>query len=205
RQTLDTQLQTRATNESTPHQNTVAGTQGEGDRRARSSGDCAGLRARLSAGRRARAGDGRRGRGRQFVSRLHGGHRRGAHRPFASAGGPGDRRAGEKIVFCTNSCTETIEAAIKLARYHTRRHHLIAFRGAFHGRSLGALSLTASRASHRAHFGPLLAGVHHLPYGGADCAAVLEKTLFRYEVPPDEIAAIFVEPIQGEGGYVVPP
>jgi len=113
--------------------------------------------------------------------------------------------AGDKKVFFTNSGTETIEAAIKLARYHTNREHLIAFHGAFHGRTLGSLSLTASRASHRARFGPLLPGVHHLSYGGADCAAILEKTLFRYEVPPEEVAAIFVEPIQGEGGYIVPP
>ena len=109
-----------------------------------------------------------------------------------------------KKVFLTNSGTEAVEAAIKLARYHTKRHHLIAFHGAFHGRTLGALSLTASRASHRAYFGPLLPGVHHLPYGneGVD---VLQKTIFRHEVRPEEVAAIFVEPIQGEGGYIVPP
>jgi 4-aminobutyrate aminotransferase len=112
--------------------------------------------------------------------------------------------AGSKKVFFTNSGTETIEAAIKLARYHTRRHHLIAFHGAFHGRTLGSLSLTASRASHRAHFGPLIPGVHHLPYG-TEGVKVLEKTIFRHEVRPEEIAAIFVEPIQGEGGYIVPP
>ena len=112
--------------------------------------------------------------------------------------------AGSKKVFFTNSGTETIEAAIKLARYHTRRHHLIAFHGAFHGRTLGSLSLTASRASHRAHFGPLLPGVHHLPYG-TEGVNVLEKTIFRHEVRPEEIAAIFVEPILGEGGYIVPP
>jgi 4-aminobutyrate aminotransferase len=113
--------------------------------------------------------------------------------------------AGPKKVFFTNSGTETIEAAIKLARYHTKRQHLIAFQGAFHGRTLGSLSLTASRASHRAHFGPLIPGVHHVPYGGTDCVRVLEKTIFRHEVRPDEVAAIFVEPIQGEGGYLVPP
>ena len=127
--------------------------------------------------------------------------------------------AGKKKVFFTNSGTETVEAAIKLARFHTKRQHIIAFHGAFHGRTLGSLSLTASRASHRAHFGPLLPGVHHIPYGfchrcpyqlthpscGIECVQVLEKTLFRYEVRPEEVAAIFVEPIQGEGGYVVPP
>jgi len=126
---------------------------------------------------------------------------------------------GAKKVFFTNSGTETVEAAIKLARYHTKRQHIVAFHGAFHGRSLGSLSLTASRASHRAHFGPLIPGVHHVPYGfcrrcpyhltygscGIECVGALEKTLFRHEVAPEEVAAIFVEPIQGEGGYVVPP
>ena len=126
---------------------------------------------------------------------------------------------GPKKVFFTNSGTETVEAAFKLARYHTKREHVIAFHGAFHGRTLGSLSLTASRSSHRAHFGPLIPGVHHVPYGfchrcpyqlkhpscGIECIGVLEKVLFRYEVRPEEVAAIFVEPIQGEGGYVVPP
>jgi 4-aminobutyrate aminotransferase len=124
-----------------------------------------------------------------------------------------------KKVFLTNSGAETIEAAFKLARYHTKRQHVIAFHGAFHGRTLGALSLTASRATHRAHFGPLIPGVHHVPFGfcrrcpyhlsygscGIECIATIEKVLFRHEIRPDEVAAIFVEPIQGEGGYVVPP
>ena len=126
---------------------------------------------------------------------------------------------GPKKVFFTNSGTETVEAAFKLARYHTKRQHVIAFHGGFHGRTLGSLSLTASRSSHRAHFGPLIPGVHHVPYGfchrcpyqlkhpscGIECIGVLEKVLFRYEVRPEEVAAIFVEPIQGEGGYLVPP
>lgn len=127
--------------------------------------------------------------------------------------------AAPKKVFFTNSGAETVEAAFKLARYHTKRQHVIAFHGAFHGRTLGALSLTASRASHRAHFSPLIPGVHHVPYGfchrcpyhliygscGIECVRVIENTLFRYEVRPEEVAAIFVEPVQGEGGYVVPP
>jgi 4-aminobutyrate aminotransferase len=127
--------------------------------------------------------------------------------------------AAPKKVFFTNSGAETVEAAFKLARYHTKRHQVIAFHGAFHGRTLGALSLTASRASHRAHFGPLIPGVHHVPYGfchrcpyhlaygscGIECVSVIEKALFRYDVRPEEVAAIFVEPIQGEGGYIVPP
>jgi 4-aminobutyrate aminotransferase len=127
--------------------------------------------------------------------------------------------SGAKKVFLTNSGTEAVEAAIKLARFHTKRHHIIAFHGAFHGRSLGSLSLTASRASHRAQFGPLLPGVHHVPYGfchrcpfhltygscAIACVSDLEKILFRHEVSPNEVAAMFVEPVQGEGGYIVPP
>jgi len=127
--------------------------------------------------------------------------------------------AAPKKVFFTNSGAEAVEAAFKLARHHTKRQHAIAFHGAFHGRTLGALSLTASRALHRAYFGPLIPGVHHLPYGfchhcpyqlkhdscGLECVSVIEKFLFRHEVRPDEVAAVFVEPIQGEGGYIVPP
>jgi 4-aminobutyrate aminotransferase len=112
--------------------------------------------------------------------------------------------AGPKKVFLTNSGTETIEAAFKLARYATKRSHVIAFLGAFHGRTMGSLSLTASRASHRAQFSPLVPDVHHVPYG-IEGLSYLEKVLFRYEVTPEEVAAIFVEPIQGEGGYIVPP
>lgn len=107
-----------------------------------------------------------------------------------------------KKVFLTNSGTETIEAAFKLARFATKRNHVIAFQGAFHGRTMGALSLTASRSSHRAHFSPLIPDIHHAPYGQAN---YLEQVLFRYEVTPAEVAAIFVEPILGEGGYIVPP
>lgn len=124
-----------------------------------------------------------------------------------------------KKVFLTNSGTEAIEAAIKLARYSTKRQHIIAFLGSFHGRTLGSLSLTASRSSHRAHFAPLLPDVHHVAYGYChrcpynltygsceiECVQYVEKVLFRQEVAPDEVAAIFVEPIQGEGGYIVPP
>jgi 4-aminobutyrate aminotransferase len=124
-----------------------------------------------------------------------------------------------KKVFLTNSGTEAIEAAIKLARFATRRKHVIAFYGAFHGRTMGALSLTASRASHRAQFSPLVPDVHHVPYGfclrcphhldhgacGTECVQYIERVLFRHEVSPEEVAAIFVEPIQGEGGYIVPP
>lgn len=124
-----------------------------------------------------------------------------------------------KRVFFTNSGTEAIEAAFKLARFATKRQHAVAFLGAFHGRTLGALSLTASRSSHRTRFSPLIPDVHHVPFAhchrcpyhldhascAIECVNYLEKILFRHEVAPDEIAAIFVEPIQGEGGYVVPP
>jgi 4-aminobutyrate aminotransferase len=127
--------------------------------------------------------------------------------------------AGPKKVFFTNSGTETVEAAFKLARFATKRQHVIAFHGAFHGRTMGSLSLTASRSSHRAHFSPLVPGVHHIPYAfchrcpyhltygscGIACITDIEKILFRHEVAPEEVAAIFVEPIQGEGGYIVPP
>ncbi|HET8564327.1 MAG TPA: acetyl ornithine aminotransferase family protein [Candidatus Binatia bacterium] len=127
--------------------------------------------------------------------------------------------ASPKRVFLTNSGTEAVEAALKLARYATRRKHIIAFWGAFHGRTMGALSLTGSRAAHRAHFSPLVPDVHHVPYGychrcpyqlrygscGIECVEAIEKVLFRHEVTPEEVAAIFVEPIQGEGGYIVPP
>jgi 4-aminobutyrate aminotransferase len=103
--------------------------------------------------------------------------------------------------FLTNSGTEGVEAAIKLARNHTKRPHLIAFRGGFHGRSMGSLSLTASKSKYRKHFGPLLAGVHHGEYGNL---ASIEQDLFARTVNPEEVAAIIVEPVLGEGGYVVP-
>jgi 4-aminobutyrate aminotransferase len=112
---------------------------------------------------------------------------------------PGDE---PKQVFFSNSGAEAIEAAIKLARYVTKRQHLIAFYGGFHGRTLGALSLSASKALHRRGFGPLVPGVYHAPYGDIE---FIEQTLFGRVVSPDEVAAIVVEPIQGEGGYVVPP
>ncbi len=104
--------------------------------------------------------------------------------------------------FLTNSGTEGVEAAIKLARHHTKRAHLIAFRGGFHGRSLGSLSLTASKTKYRKHFGPLLPSVHHATYGDVDS---LQRDLFARTVAPEEVAAIVVEPVLGEGGYIVPP
>ena len=99
-----------------------------------------------------------------------------------------------------------MEAAIKLARYHTGRPYILAFFGAFHGRSYGSVSLTASKSTYRAHFGPLLPGVLHAPFGAEDPDFdFIENYLFKRIVKPDEIAAVVVEPVQGEGGYVFPP
>ena len=119
----------------------------------------------------------------------------------------------KKRVFLSNSGTEAVEGAIKLARNHTRRPALIAFHGSFHGRSYGAMSLTSSKAKQRAHFGPFLPEVYHAPFpnpfrGGSDPVARTMEALddlFARQVAPDDVAAIFVEPIQGEGGYVIPP
>jgi len=107
-----------------------------------------------------------------------------------------------KKVFLSNSGTEAVEGAIKLARHSTRRAAIIAFEGSFHGRSLGALSLTASKYTQRSGMGPFLPEVYHAPYGDAD---FIESRLFARRLDPKDVAAIFVEPIQGEGGYIVPP
>ncbi|MGC1275154.1 MAG: acetyl ornithine aminotransferase family protein [Planctomycetaceae bacterium] len=125
---------------------------------------------------------------------------------------PGDE---PKRVFFSNSGAEAVEAAFKLARFHTGRHRIIAFHGGFHGRTFGALSLTGSKIAQRRGFAPLVPGVTHVdfanPYRGRDvrctddCIEHIEQTVFRHVVPPDEVAAIIVEPIQGEGGYIVPP
>jgi 4-aminobutyrate aminotransferase len=110
---------------------------------------------------------------------------------------------GPNRTFIANSGAEAVEAAIKLARYHTGRSNVLAFLGAFHGRTMGAVSLTASKAKYHAHFGPLLPGVYHVPFGSAGLDE-LEQRVFRRLMPADEFAAVVVEPIQGEGGYVVP-
>ncbi len=122
---------------------------------------------------------------------------------------PGD---SPKKVFFGNSGAEAVEAALKLARWHTGRKKVIAFYGAFHGRTCGALSLTASKVTQKRMFGPLLPDVYHIeypnPYRGPsveECFRQLEKNVFARIAAPDEIAAIVVEPIQGEGGYIVPP
>jgi 4-aminobutyrate aminotransferase len=124
--------------------------------------------------------------------------------------------AGRARSFLTNCGTEAVEAALKLARHNTGRQYVIAFLGGFHGRSYGSVSLTASKSLYRATFGPLLPGIIHAPYGNAwrpnkpgNAAEFdgdyLEDVLFRRIVRPDEVAAVVVEPIQGEGGYVLPP
>ncbi len=124
-----------------------------------------------------------------------------------------------KRVYFGNSGAEALEAAIKLVKYHTKRDKLIAFHGAFHGRTMGALSLTASRSIQRKGFGTLLSGVFHMPFpdtyrgtygirpesASADCLSYLENELFRRRVDPEEVAGIFIEPIQGEGGYLPAP
>jgi 4-aminobutyrate aminotransferase len=113
---------------------------------------------------------------------------------------PGDARS-----FLTNSGTEAVEAAIKLARSHTGRQYVIAFLGSFHGRSYGSVTLTASNAKYHEGFGPMLPGVLHAPFGAEDTDRYIENVIFKRLVRPHEIAAIVVEPVQGEGGYVVPP
>jgi 4-aminobutyrate aminotransferase len=125
--------------------------------------------------------------------------------------------AGDVRTFFANSGTEATEAAIKLARYHTKRQGVIAFYGAFHGRSMGSLSLTASKAIQRRGFMPFMPGVYHAPYpdtyrfnGSPDACAeaslsFIRDQLFVHLISPDEVASIVVEPVQGEGGYIVPP
>ena len=108
---------------------------------------------------------------------------------------------GEKRVFFTNSGAEAIEAALKLARRHTGRNRVMAFMNAFHGRTYGAMSLSGSKTMQRRGFSPLVPDIHHAQYGDLESV----RALFRTICPPDELAAIFVEPIQGEGGYIVPP
>jgi 4-aminobutyrate aminotransferase len=111
--------------------------------------------------------------------------------------------SGKVRVFLGNSGAEVVEAALKLSRFHTKRQNVVAFLGAFHGRTYGAVSLTGSKAKYHAGFGPLVPGVYHVPYGSAGLDE-LEQRVFKRLMPAEEFAAIFVEPIQGEGGYVVP-
>ena len=135
-----------------------------------------------------------------------------AKRLSAIAPMPGPHR-----VYYGNSGAEAVECALKLARYHTGRQHIISFFGAFHGRTMGALSLTGSKVQQKRRFAPLVPGVTHVPYpyayrAGAHeetfsiaCARYIEEKLFKTILPPEEVAAIILEPIQGEGGYVLAP
>jgi 4-aminobutyrate aminotransferase len=107
-------------------------------------------------------------------------------------------------VFLGNSGTEAVEGSIKLARFATRRQYIVAFLGAFHGRSYGSVSLTASKAKYHTGFGPMLPGVFHAPFGHVADLRWFDDVLFDKLVSPEEVAAIILEPIQGEGGYVVP-
>ncbi len=111
---------------------------------------------------------------------------------------------GPVRAYLGNSGTEVVEAAIKLARYATGRQNIVAFLGAFHGRTYGSVSLTASKAKYHHGFGPLLPGIYHAPFGRVEDLRWFDEVLFDKLVTPDEVAAIIVEPIQGEGGYVVP-
>ena len=129
---------------------------------------------------------------------------------------PGD---SPKKVFLANSGAEAVEAAFKLARYHTGRSKVISFFGAFHGRTMGAVSLTASKPIYHKGFSPLVSGITHIPFGYCyrchynlkypdcrlACVDIIEDLLFARSISPEEVAAIFVEPVQGEGGYIVPP
>ncbi len=115
---------------------------------------------------------------------------------------------GPSRVFLANSGTEAVEGALKLVRHHTGRPNVIAFYGAFHGRSLGSLSLTSSKAKYRSGFGIVTPGSYHAPFafdGEVTGAEYIEQVLFRRMTEPGDVAAVFVEPIQGEGGYIVPP
>jgi 4-aminobutyrate aminotransferase len=124
-----------------------------------------------------------------------------------------------KRVYFGNSGAEAVEAAFKLARWHTRGELNIAFFGAFHGRTMGALSLTASKTIQKKHYYPFVPGITHIPFAycyrcpynlchpkcDLECVRWVEDSLFQTTMPPEQVAAIFVEPIQGEGGYIVPP
>jgi len=127
--------------------------------------------------------------------------------------------SGPVRVYYGNSGTEAVEAAMKLARYHTKRQGIIAFYGAFHGRTMGSLSLTASKVQQRRRFFPLVPGVEHVPFPYLyrrpegmseqnyirECVSFIEDRVFKTVMPPEECAAVFIEPIQGEGGYVPAP
>jgi 4-aminobutyrate aminotransferase len=129
---------------------------------------------------------------------------------------PGKKK---KRAFLSNSGTEAVECAIKLSRYKSGRSRFIAFYGAFHGRTMGSLALTASKAIQQKGFAPTMPGVTHVPYAdcrrcvfnlkfpdcGMACVSFIEDVVFKKAVPAEDVAAIVVEPVQGEGGYIIPP
>ncbi len=111
---------------------------------------------------------------------------------------------GKLRTYLGNSGAEVVEASIKLARHFTGRPYIVGFLGGFHGRTFGAVTLTASKAKYHARFGPLLPGVYHAPFGRVEDLKWFDEVLFERLVPANEVAGIVVEPIQGEGGYIVP-
>ncbi|MBF0545533.1 MAG: acetyl ornithine aminotransferase family protein [Candidatus Riflebacteria bacterium] len=127
-------------------------------------------------------------------------------------------KSPKKVFYC-NSGAEAVEAGMKLARYHSKRPRFIAFQGSFHGRTFGGMSLSCSKVVHKRYFAPLLPQIDHIPYANClrcaykltypkcemHCVHILEDYYFKHVIPPEEVAAIVVEAIQGEGGYVVPP
>jgi 4-aminobutyrate aminotransferase len=112
--------------------------------------------------------------------------------------------SGKLRTYLGNSGTEVVEAAMKLARHFTGRPYIVGFLGGFHGRTYGSVTLTASKAKYHARFDPLLPGIYHAPFGKVDDLRWFDDVLFNHLVPADEVAAVVVEPIQGEGGYIVP-
>ena len=112
--------------------------------------------------------------------------------------------SGKLRTYLGNSGAEAVEVAMKLARHYTGRPYIVGFLGGFHGRTYGAVSLTASKAKYHAGFNPLLPGIYHAPFGKVSDLEWFDEVLFERLVPADEVAAVVVEPIQGEGGYLVP-
>ena len=112
--------------------------------------------------------------------------------------------SGPKRTYLGNSGTEVVEAAMKLARHSTGRPYIVGFLGGFHGRTYGAVSLTSSKAKYHARFDPLLPGIYHAPFGHVEDLKWFDEVLFERLIPANEVAAIVIEPIQGEGGYIVP-
>jgi 4-aminobutyrate aminotransferase len=111
---------------------------------------------------------------------------------------------GKLRTYLGNSGAEVVEAAMKLSRHYTGRPYIVGFLGGFHGRTYGAVTLTASKAKYHARFDPLLPGIYHAPFGRVEDLDWFDEVLFNRLIPADEVAAIVIEPIQGEGGYIVP-